>query len=316
MAAGGLDDNICLHRRDGLGLVALEDLVRAHGPGYLQRTCVHVHSHDPPCAGPFEDGHRQRADGSAADHECRLAHHVAGTRDGVPRDAGRFHQRRGPQLQALGQGPEHPGRKSGVPAERPVGVGEACGAAQVRAVRGKIRTVRGIPGDARAGRGRMHRDSRARPRPGAVAGRHEHRSHDLVAQDHRLPEDRLAGRAMHPVVQVRAADAAERHFDHRFIGSRCGHGYVLNPEVACRMGHHGGRCCRKFRDAAHQTTTVIPPSMKMVWPLTKSEPSDASHTAGPARSCTVPHRCAGVRPRIQALNSSSSTRFCVISVWM
>ena len=122
-----------------------------------------------------------------------------------------------------GQGTEHPGRKGGVPAEGPVGVRETCGAAQVGAARGKVRTVCGVPGGARPRRGRMHGDGRACRRPGAVAGRQEHGSHDFVAQDHGRLEDRFARRAVDPVVQVRAADAAEGDFDNSFIGRRYGH---------------------------------------------------------------------------------------------
>ena len=55
-----------------VGVVALQDLVRAHGAGYLQRPVVHVHGDDPPGAGALEDGHGQRADGAAADHQRRL----------------------------------------------------------------------------------------------------------------------------------------------------------------------------------------------------------------------------------------------------
>ena len=73
VAAGGLDDHVRLHRGDGLGLVAFQDLVGADGPGDFQRLGVHVHGDDPPGARAFEDGHGQGADGSAADHQGRLA---------------------------------------------------------------------------------------------------------------------------------------------------------------------------------------------------------------------------------------------------
>ena len=111
VAARGLDDDVRLNRGDRPGVVPLEDRVGSHGTGYLQRPLVHVHGHDPAGAGAFEDGDGQGPDGAAADHQRRLSRHVPGARHGVPGDAGRFRQGRGPQLQPRRQRPEHPGRQ-------------------------------------------------------------------------------------------------------------------------------------------------------------------------------------------------------------
>ena len=267
-------------------------------------------------AGALEDGHRQGPDGAAADDQRRLASHLSGPRDGVPGDGGRFRQGSGPQLQPRRQRPEHPGRQCGVAAERTVGVRVTGRAAQVGAAGGKVRPVFRVPGGAGTRGGRVHRDGGAGPGSRAVRRGLDHGSDDLVAQHHGRLEHGLPRRAMHPVMQVRAADPAEGHFDKRFIGSRHRYRHVLDPQVARRVGHHRCGPCREHCCAAHQTTTVIPPSTKIVCPLTKFDPSEASHTAGPARSWTVPHRWAGVRPRIHELKASSSTRFWVISVWM
>ncbi len=63
-----------------------------------------------------------------------------------------------------------------------------------------------------------------------------------------------------------------------------------------------------------QTTAVMPPSTYSTWPLTKSDAAEARNTRPPTRSATSPHRPAGVRPRTQAVNVSSSTSARVSSV--
>jgi hypothetical protein len=97
-------------------------------------------------------------------------------------------------------------------------------------------------------------------------------------------QDGFPGRSMEPVVQVGAADTAVCDFDDGFVPGRRPESDVVDPQITrcvsyeCRPRQGQGCGC------GQQTTTVIPPSMKMVWPFTKSEPLEASQTAGPARS--------------------------------
>ena len=65
---------------------------------------------------------------------------------------------------------------------------------------------------------------------------------------------------------------------------------------------------------AHQTTAVMPPSTKIVCPLTKADASLARNTSVPTRSSTRPQRPAGVRCATHAENSASSTSAWVSSV--
>ena len=234
----------------------------------------------------------------------------------MPGNGSRLRQGSCPQAEAFRQRTEHPGRQGGIPAEGAVCVREAGGAPQIGAARRQVGPVFGVPRGTGARCGRVNGDGGPGRRSGAVRCPLQDGAHNFVPQDQGRPEDRFTGGTVQPVVEVGAADAAKGYFHHRFIGTGNSDRHLLDPEVAGCMGHHGGRGGGEFVDAGHQTTTVIPPSMKMVCPFTKLEPSEASQTAGPARSWTVPQRWAGVRPRIHELNCSSSTRFCVISVWI
>ena len=125
------------------------------------------------------------------------------------------------RLSPLGQRPQHPAGQGRVLDEGSVGVRESAGAAQVGAAGREVRPVGRIAGEAVIGRGgRVDRDRGANARPAAVRGRLHHGPDDLVAQDHRCPQDRVAGRAVRPVMQVRAADPAVGDLDHGLVGSR------------------------------------------------------------------------------------------------
>ena len=135
-------------------------------------------------------------------------------------------------------------------------------------------------------------------------------------------------------VTGRASAASSAPGSSGSAGRRRGSGLaaVRSAVTAVAAGRRGGLragaspagpACRPGRPSADppggppgaaQTTTVIPPSTKIVWPLTKSEAGEASQTAGPTRSAVVPQRAAGVRPTTQAVKSASSTSACVISV--
>jgi hypothetical protein len=241
----------------------------------------------------------------------------------MPGHRGGLDQGRRAQVHPLGQSPEHPYRQVHIPAEGTIGVGVAGSAAKVGAARGEVGPVRGILGRARTRRSRVDRDGGPGLRARTVGRGADHHPGNFVAQDQRRLQDGLPRRAMQPIMKVRSADPPVNHLHYSFIGCGPGQRDLIDPQVTGGVGHQrrtrgrqrvriGCQVCIQ----GHQTTTVIPPSIKMVCPFTKSDPSEASHTTGPARSSTVPQRWAGVLPRIQELNSSSSTRFWVISVWM
>src|SRR5829696_694545 len=145
----------------------------------------------------------------------------------------------------------------------------------------------------------------------AVACRLGHGADDLVTQDHGCPQDGFASRAVHPVMQIGAADAAIGNLDDVLVGGRLTERYRLDPEIIGGVrddaeGFGGDHGC--------QTTAVMPPSTNRTCPLTKSEAGEARNTRAPIRSSTLPQRPAGVRPLTHALNSSSSTRALVSSV--
>ena len=64
------------------------------------------------------------------------------------------------------------------------------------------------------------------------------RADDLVAEHHRRPQDRLACRAVRPVVQVGSADAAVGDLDHGLVGRGCGTGSV-DAQVIRGVGDDG-----------------------------------------------------------------------------
>ncbi|MDI2021674.1 hypothetical protein PJL18_02195 [Paenarthrobacter nicotinovorans] len=232
----------------------------------------------------------------------------------MPCDAGRFHKRRLAKVQIFRQGTQHPGGQIGVAAEGAVCVRIACRTSKVGAPRREVWPVLGVPDVARCRGGRVDSHRRARCRTHTIGCLLEDNTNDLVAEDHRFFENGLARGAVQPVMEVRTTDPAIGNLHDGLVGLRCCQGDVLDAKIAFAMGYNCRTGCRE--DDAHQTTTVIPPSTKIVWPFTKFDACDASHTVGPARSAVVPHLLAGVRPRIQELKSASSTRFCVISVWM
>ena len=77
----------------------------------------------------------------------------------------------------------------------------------------------------------MYRHQGARRRAAAVARRLHDGADDLVAQDHWRPQYGLTGRTVHPVVQVRATDAAVGHLDDGLVGGRLAERYRLDPEI-------------------------------------------------------------------------------------
>ncbi len=85
----------------------------------------------------------------------------------------------------------------------------------------------------------MHGHARAGPRPAAVGRLRHHDADDLMAEHHRLAEDRLARRAVRPVVQVGAADAAVGDLDHGLVGRGSRLGKLVDAEVVGGVGDDG-----------------------------------------------------------------------------
>lgn len=64
----------------------------------------------------------------------------------------------------------------------------------------------------------------------------------------------------------------------------------------------------------YYTAASMPPSTKMIWPLTKFEASEARKTAAPISSWGLPHRPAGVRLHNHLVKSASLTNAVFNSV--
>ena len=87
-----------------------------------------------------------------------------------------------------------------------------------------------------SGRGGVHGDRVPMPGPAAVGGLLHDGADDLVAEQHRRLEDRLPRRAVLPVVQVGAADAAVGDLDDGLVGRRgsgTGDGFDAQVAGAC-----------------------------------------------------------------------------------
>lgn len=132
----------------------------------------------------------------------------------------------------------------------------------------------------------------------------------LVAQHHGLAQGEVPHPALVVVVQVAAADPAEGDGDRDLTGAGTVVRPFLDPEITGSVDDTGVHEC----SFGGYRTESMPPSTYTSCPLTKSEAGEERKSRAPTRSSTLPQRPAGVRPRTQALNSSSATRAEVSSV--
>ena len=154
-----------------------------------------------------------------------LAAHVAGPVHAVPGHGGRLGERRRAQVEAVGQRAEHARRQGHAAGERALRVRQVHGRAEVGARRREVRAIASGHGVRPSPRGqRVHRHARAGAGPLPSAAGAHHDADDLVAEHHRLAQDRRARRAVPPVVQVGAADAAVGDLDHGLVGRGRGSG--------------------------------------------------------------------------------------------
>lgn len=85
----------------------------------------------------------------------------------------------------------------------------------------------------------------------------------LMAEDHRFAQAHGAEAAIVVVVQVRAADASCGDMDEHLAFTGTGlFRVILKPEVMGCMGDDGAHC------KSPQRTDSMPPSTKIIWPLT------------------------------------------------
>ena len=194
--------------------------------------------------------------------------------DGMPGDAGRLGERGRAQRQPGGQRTEHVRLDRQEAREPALGVRMVGGAAEVGAGGGDVGPVGGVAlgAVARVGPGRVHGDRGPGRRPRPVGGGAADGADDLVAEQHRFAEDRHPGGTVLPVVQVGAADAAVGDFDDGLVRPGGADGDRLDADVAGRVRDQAdgpvrdaAGCCG---DGAHHTTAVMPPSTKIVCPLT------------------------------------------------
>lgn len=138
-------------------------------------------------------------------------------------------------------------------------------------------------------------------------------AHHLVAEHQGLAHREVAHPAPVVVVQIGTADPAEGDGDRDLPGCGTVVRPFLDPEVADSVDNtraHGD----SLRGRQGHRTDSMPPSTYSSCPLTKSEAGEERKSRAPTRSSTLPQRPAGVRPRTQALNSSSATSAEVSSV--
>ena len=265
-AAGGLDGDVGLHPGQRRAFAGEEGAGGTQRTGPFERGLVQVDHGDLGGPGAAQHGDDERSDGPGADHQRAPAAHVARAADGVPRDArGLGHGRRA-QRQPGGQRAQHVRAEGDVVREPALGVRSVRGAAEVGAAGGKVGPVGRVAlgAVARAGPGGVHRHRRAGRRAGAVGRALADDPDDLVPEQHRLLQYRQPGRAVAPVVQVRAADAAVDDLDDGLGGVGDADRDGLDADVVRRVRDESGGVLGE----RHHTTAVIPPSTKIVCPFT------------------------------------------------
>ena len=294
---------------------------RAECPGAVERGLVQIDDGDLGCTRTAQDGDDQRADRPGPDHEGAPAPDLSRTAHGMPGDAGRLGERGRAQRQPGGQRTEHVRLDRQEAREPALGVRMVGGAAEVGAAGGDVGPVGGVAlgAVARMGPGRVHGDRGPGRRPRPVGGGAADGADDLVAEQHRFPEDRHPGGTVLPVVQVGAADAAVGDFDDGLVRAR---GRGRRPARRGRRGPRArpgrrrgpGRASAGVRRSSHDRRHAAVDEDRLPVDVVRRRRREPD--GGPTRSALLPQRPRRGAAMTQALNAASSTRLWVISVWM